>query len=208
MGVNPMRITSGLFKSRIIKGPKHIRPTQEKVRKALFDTLGPEVVDSFFLELFAGSGAVGIEALSNAAKDVVFVEGDKRCCKIIEDNLLQLGLISTERARGKNIFTPFESKPLRGLIFAIDALKAVEIFYRKNKKFDIIFLDPPYYGELARKTLQKISACDILAPRGLVIVEHNKRDFIDKDTCSLTSFKQKIYGDTILSFYQKEVIAL
>lgn len=186
-----MRITSGLFRSRIIKGPKHIRPTQDKVRKALFDTLGSVVVDSSFLELFAGSGAVGIEALSNGAREAVFVEKDKRCCKIIEGNLEQLGLISKERAKGKDIS-----------IFAVDALKSIEIFYRKNKKFDIIFLDPPYYGDLARKTLQKVSACDILAPRGLVIVEHNKRDFIDKDTLSLTSFKQKIYGDTVLSFYE------
>ncbi|MBL7130762.1 MAG: RsmD family RNA methyltransferase [Candidatus Omnitrophica bacterium] len=236
-----MRITSGLLKSRTIKNPKNIRPTQDKVRKGLFDTIRAKVVDSYFLELFAGSGAVGIEALSNGASEVVFVEKDKRCCKIIEDNLAKLGLIPRKKDPGKNIFTPLENRFLTGSILTTDALRAIEIFYKNNKKFDIIFLDPPYYPKcsyskehlfpecsnflgyssgsrrdttknsiirdknLAKKALQKLSACDILAPHGLIVAEHSKKDSLDDIICGLTCFKQKRYGDTILSFYRKKV---
>ena len=187
-----MRITSGLFRSRIIKEPKHIRPTQDKVRKGLFDVLRPSMFDSYFLELFAGSGAVGIEAISNGAKEVVLVEKDNRCCRLIEKNLASLGLISKGQKRREGIF-----------ILNTDALRAIEFFKKSNKKFDIIFLDPPYYKDIAKKTLQKLSSYDILSPHGLIIAEHNKKDLLGQDTFGLTCFKQKRYGDTLLSFYRR-----
>ena len=187
-----MRVNSGLFKSRIINYPKHIRPTADKVRKGLFDVLRAKIVDSHFLELFAGSGAVGIEALSNGANEVFFVEKDRRCCKIIEKNLSQLGLVPKEDDTYKNIF-----------ILAMDAFRIIDIFSRKNRKFDIIFLDPPYYKDLAKKTLQKLAACDILSPHALIVVEHSRKDCHDGSIFNLTSFKQKRYGDTVLSFYRK-----
>jgi len=205
-----MRITSGLLKSRLIKEPRNIRPTQDKIRKALFDTIRARVTDSYFLELFAGSGAVGIEALSNSAKEVILVEKDKLSSKVIRENLSKLGLLN------------------KVSVLTMDVLKSIDIFSKNNKKFDIIFLDPPYYPEcsyskqhrfgipkkyrssdfirdkdLAKKTLQKIKACDILAPSGLIIVEHSKRDILDQKFNNLTCFKQKRYGDTILSFYEK-----
>ncbi|MFH1622281.1 MAG: 16S rRNA (guanine(966)-N(2))-methyltransferase RsmD [Candidatus Omnitrophota bacterium] len=187
-----MRITSGLLKSRLIREPRNIRPTQDKIRKALFDTVRAKVSDSYFLELFAGSGAVGIEALSNGAKEVILVEQDKRCSKIIRDNLSKLGLLDKDKASLNNVFA-----------LNINALKSIDIFFRNKKKFDIIFLDPPYYKDLAKKTLQKIAACDILAPSGLVIVEHNKKDILEQKYNNLTCFKQKRYGDIVLSFYEK-----
>jgi 16S rRNA (guanine(966)-N(2))-methyltransferase RsmD len=179
------------------------------VRKALFDILAGNVEGSYVLELFAGSGAVGIEVLSNGASGVVFVEKEKRYCKIIEDNLLNLGLISKGGDSERNIF-----------VLAMDALRAIEVLCKKNEKFDIIFLDPPYlknvaprFGSglatisnqrsLAKKVLQKISAYDILAPRGLIAVEHSNKDFIDSAVNTLTCFKQKRYADTILSFYER-----
>jgi 16S rRNA (guanine(966)-N(2))-methyltransferase RsmD len=184
-----MRITSGILRSRIIKEPKHIRPTQDKVREGLFDIIRARIADSYFLELFSGSGAVGIEALSNGAKEVVLVESDARCYKIIENNLLSLGLVP-----GKN--------PLSNIsVLKLDAFKAIDIFCKNNKKFDIIYLDPPYYKDLAKKALQKLFACDILAPHGLIITEHSKKDIIDSIIGNLTCFKQKRYGDKLLSFY-------
>lgn len=213
-----MRVTSGLFKSRLIKYPTHIRPTQDKVRKALFDILREKISGSYFLELFAGSGAIGIEALSNETKEVVFVEQDKRCCKIIENNLIEIGLISKDKHKiSQNIS-----------ILNMDALKAIDIFYKKNKKFDIVFIDPPYSPDysyskknyigipkkyrskifirerdLAKKALQKLSTYDILAPRGIIIVEHSKKEHLEENISGLTSFKQKRYGNTIISFYEK-----
>lgn len=187
-----MRITSGLLKSRTIKDPRHIRPTQDKIRKGLFDTIRAVVPDSNFLELFAGSGAVGIEALSNGASEVVFVEKDGRCRKAIEDNLEKLGLMSELGGSKGNIS-----------ILAKDAFGAIEIISKGKKKFDVIFLDPPYYKDLAKKALQKLSACDILAPSGLIVVEHSKKDSLDNIVGDLTRFKQKRYSDTNLSFYEK-----
>jgi 16S rRNA (guanine(966)-N(2))-methyltransferase RsmD len=200
-----MRITTGTFRSRIIKYPKHIRPTQDKIRKSLFDILRGVLAQSRFLELFAGSGAVGIEALSNGAKEVVFVEEDRRCAKIIEENLNNLGLT----ARGASIELLIQ-----------DAFRAIDFLEKQGRRFDIIFLDPPYYKDLAprfrsgstttamsesltKKALQKISACDILAPHALVVVEHAQQDEIGETFLSLTCFKQRRYADKVLSFYEK-----
>lgn len=187
-----MRITSGLLKSRLIRGPRNIRPTQDKIRKALFDTMQAKVPDSLFLELFAGSGAVGMEALSNGAKEVIFVEKYNHCRKIIMDNLENLGLLSKPKGLSESIS-----------ILSIDAFKAIEILYKNGKKFDIVFLDPPYYKDLAKKALQKLSAYDILTPHGLIVAEHSKKDILGNTIGDLTCFKQKRYGDKILSFFEK-----
>ena len=85
-----MRILTGEFRSRLIEMPKGIRPTQQKVRKAVFDILSERVKGAAFLELFAGSGAVGIEAFSNGAEEVVFVENDRKILKALKNNLVKL----------------------------------------------------------------------------------------------------------------------
>ena len=115
-----MRIISGKYKGRLIKMPKGIRPTQNKVRKALFDILG-DIKGLSFLELFAGSGAVGIEALSKGAKEVVFVEEDRRCVEQIKENLKLIGLLSYP-------------------VMALDIAKALKNLAEKKKNFDIVFL--------------------------------------------------------------------
>lgn len=181
-------ITSGLLKGSYIDIAGEIRPTQERIRKAIFDILQQIIKGSSFLELYAGSGAVGIEALSNGAKEVAFVEKDIRCCRAIEKNLSRLGLTPKERGIS---------------ILATETLRSIEIFHKNKKRFDIVFLDPPYYGELAKKTLQKLSAYDILTPHGFTIVEHSKKDCLEETIDNLTCFKQKRYGDTVLSFYKK-----
>jgi len=163
--------------------PKGIRPTQQKIRKAIFDILG-DIKGLSFLELFAGSGAVGIEAISCGAKEAVFVEKDQKCVKIIRDNLALLGC-------------------LRYRVIALDILKAIKQFSQKNEKFDIIFLDPPYCKDLAKKTLQTLAAYDILTPYGLVVIQHFKKDDLPDKLGVFTLFKQKRYGDTLLSFYKK-----
>ena len=180
-------LTSGMLKGRQLAVAAGIRPTQERVRKALFDVLQQVVEGSVFLELYAGSGAVGIEALSNGAQEVVFVEKDTRCCRMIEKNITVLGT-----GMGKAVSS----------MFSMDALRAIDLLVEKKKKFDIIFLDPPYYGDLAKNTLQKLSCCDILTHFCVVVVEHNKKDFLDTEINQLTCFKQKRYGDTLLSFYK------
>ena len=120
-----MRINSGKYKGRIIKMPKGIRPTQDKVRKALFDILG-DIKGLSFLDLFAGSGAIGFEAISRGITDLAIVEDNWDCLPIIKKNIESLGL--------KNCtFCPTQAE------------KAIKDFHKHKRRFDIIFLDPPYY---------------------------------------------------------------
>lgn len=165
--------------------PGGLRPTQNKVRKALFDILG-DVEGLSFLELFSGTGAVGIEALSQGAKEAVFVENDRGCLKILKDNLSVL-------ASGAYRLLPMDSS------------LAIRELARRRSRFDIIFLDPPYYQDIAKKTLQMLGAYDILAPNGFIVVQHFKKENLPAELGDLTLFKQSRYADTALSFYRKNV---
>lgn len=178
-----MRINSGEYKGRRVLMPAGIRPTQDKVRKALFDILG-DIEGLSFLELFAGSGAVGFEAASRGAKNLALVELNRECLLAIEKNIEALKIKSCD-------IYPKETD---------DAIKAL---HKGKNKFDIIFLDPPYYKGLSKKTLQTLIAYDILAPGGLVIVQHFKKDNLPDVLGDLALFRQAHYGDTCLSFYRK-----
>jgi 16S rRNA (guanine(966)-N(2))-methyltransferase RsmD len=179
-----MRIISGKYKSRTIKMPKGVRPTQDKVRKALFDILG-DIEGLSFLELFAGSGAVGLEAISRGVKDLTLVEHNRDCLFAIRKNIISLQLKTCN-------------------IYHLEAEKAIKNLHRDKKKFNIIFLDPPYYRGLSKKTLQILGAYDILAPHGIIVVQHFKKDSLPETLGDLGLFRQARYGDTVLSFYRKE----
>lgn len=202
-----MRITSGKFRSRIIKMPRHIRPTQDKVRKALFDILG-DISGLSFLELFAGSAAVGLEAASRGIEDLVLVEQDPTCFATIRENVASLKLKASS-------------------LYQQEAERAIKNFHRNKRKFDIVFLDPPYHkaraseqklrnltGEpelssnkgvsLAKKTLQILEAYDILTVHGLIVVQHFKKDILPEELGVLTLLRKAAYGDSILSFYRKK----
>ena len=185
-----MRITSGKFRSRVIKLPKKIRPTQDKVRKALFDILG-DIEGLSFLELYAGSGAVGLEAASRGASELTLIESDPECALAITQNIDSLKLASCK-------------------LYRFEAQKAIQAFHRDKRAFDLIFMDPPYYNKgkvlndsLAKKTLQMLGAYDILAPNGLLVVQHFKKDDLPEVAGDLRLFRQSRYGDTVLSFYRK-----
>jgi 16S rRNA (guanine966-N2)-methyltransferase len=193
-----MRITTGKYKGRIIKMPKHIRPTQEKVRKAIFDILG-DIEGLSFLELFAGSGAVGFEAVSRGVKELTLVEYDPECLLVIRKNI--------ETLKIKNCS-----------LYPKETIEAIKAFGRENRKFNSIFLDPPYYKDratpnpnggvgvplsAAKKILQTLGEYDILTPQGLVITQHSKKDMLPETAGSLILFRQSHYGDTVLSFYRK-----
>lgn len=179
-----MRITTGKYKGRVITMPKGIRPTQNKVRKAVFDILG-DIKGLSFLELFAGSGAVGFEALSRGAAVSVLVEHNHNCIAVIEKNIEAL-------------------RPDNCHLLPQDTEKAIERLVALKKKFDIIFLDPPYYEGLPKKILQTLSSCDILTAQGLIVVQHFKNDDLPEVMGSLILCKQSRYSSTVLSFYKKK----
>ena len=179
-----MRIITGQYKSRLLKTCKGIRPTEDRIRKALFDILG-EVSDLSFLELFAGSGSVGFEALSQGAQEVVFVESQKQSSLAIEENIKNLGCEAKVR------------------VICQDAFRAIENMVQKGQKFDLIFLDPPYYKGLAEKILQTLGEYDILHHSGYIIIQHFKKDFVVERAGKLVLWRQEQYGDSLLSFYKK-----
>lgn len=135
------------------------------------------------MELFAGSGAVGIEAYSYGAKEVSFVEKDSKCLRIIESNLKLLGIETYS-------------------LYRKDSLDSLDLLSKKQRAFDMVFLDPPYLKDLAKKSLRSISLCDIVAPQGILVLEHHKKEKLPHEEGSLILFKQNKYGETVLSFYR------
>lgn len=182
-----MRIISGRFKGRNLKVPEGARPTQNKVRKAIFDILG-DISGLSFLDLFAGGGAVGIEAFSYGAGKVILVENNGRIFKVLKENVANI--------------CPDEESRDQILALVLDTQKAISRFHENKESFDIIFLDPPYYQDMAKKTLQTLDVYDILTPSGIIFVQHYSQDILPKELTNLALFKQYKYGDTRLSLYK------
>jgi 16S rRNA (guanine(966)-N(2))-methyltransferase RsmD len=182
-----MRIVGGSFRSRLIAMPKgiDIRPTPDKVREAIFNILG-DVSGKNVLELFAGSGAFGIEAVSRGARHVTFVDNNFRCIETIRANLESLAV-----------------EPSRYDIIRANALSVFPRLEKAEEKFDIVFLDPPYHKGMARKSLINVDNYDILAPAGLTVIEHFKKDDLVLDLGSLVFDKERRYGDTLISIYRR-----
>jgi 16S rRNA (guanine(966)-N(2))-methyltransferase RsmD len=188
-----MKIIAGTYKGRNFYTLKGIRPTQGIVRKALFDILGQDMEGVTLLDLFAGSGAVGLEALSRGAKKAVFVDNDPRCAAVIGENI---GLLSI-RKDGTGIH-PYE-------IFQTDAFAAIKVFARQGKKFDVVFIDPPYSRELAKKALKTLEAYDILHPACHIVIQHDKKEILPDQQGRFLLFRQKKYGSTIFSIYKSDL---
>jgi len=180
-----MRIISGEFKNREIKMPKSrdVRPTSQKVRKAIFDVLAGGIQGKKVLDLFSGSGALGFEALSLGAGYITFVEKKQIAIKTIYENAALLGI--KDKCR----------------IISRDVLESLDKLNAQKSGFDIVFADPPYTGGLAKKCLLKISSCDILLATAIVVIEHYKKDELPAENNNLKRWQLKNYGDTLVSFY-------
>ena len=182
-----MRVISGLARGHKLftyKG-KDIRPTSDKVRESLFNILGPEVFGSFFLDLFAGSGAVGIEALSRGAVKAIFVDKDNKSKACIVKNLSK---------------TRFHEK---GEVFRGDVIDVLFSLNQKGHKYDYIFLDPPYKSDIISRVLSIVNDSELLKEEGIVIVEHSADNQNWLESANLIPIKNKCYGDTVLTFLKK-----
>lgn len=182
-----MRIIGGEYRSRLIAMPKGvvIRPTQDRVREAVFNMLG-DVTDKVVLDLFAGSGAFGMEAISRGAARAVFVDNNSRCTDTIRANLESLGI-----------------EEYRYDIIRAHALSAFPRLVKEDERFDLVFVDPPYYKDMARKSLINIDSYDILTQIGVVIVEHFKKDSLLAPLETLFQEKERLYGDTAITIYRR-----
>ncbi|MBU1062155.1 MAG: 16S rRNA (guanine(966)-N(2))-methyltransferase RsmD [Candidatus Omnitrophica bacterium] len=180
-----MRIIAGKFKGRVIEMTKGTRPTSDKVREALFEILKNRIVGARFLDLYCGSGAVGIEAFSRGAKNITFVDNNLRCIAALKENLNQLDI--------KELYSIH--------IYKKEVLKALEEFNRLSMTFDVIFLDPPYYKDMARNTLIALSNYDILPPNTVVVAEVYKKEILPETIGFLEKTRISTYGDTKLEFF-------
>ena len=181
------RITGGQFKGLTLIIPPQIRATEAKVRQALFNILGASIEGARVLDGFAGSGAVGLEALSRGAAFVAFVEADTEAVLCIRDNLARL-----------------ESELPRSAwrLVHLDIERGLRQLASAEAPFDLVVLDTPYRTEDGKKALNTVVECAMLAPAGLVVVEHEQRTVLPPSLGPLQQCKRHRYGDTVLSFYQ------
>ena len=186
-----MRIIAGKFRSRQLKSLKRmsLRPTSDNLRETLFNVLGGLVVDARFMDLFAGTGAVGIEALSRGASEAIFVEKHPPAVALIKENLESLDIRTGTR------------------VVASEALKALERLAKEpsaaNARIDILFLDPPYAEAEAYKTaLAFLGDAKLLAENAVVIAEHQRSLDLPETFGKLERVRVLRQGDAALTFYR------
>jgi len=180
-----MRVLAGTLKGQRLTTPKGrtTRPTADQVRIACLDTLMPYLEAGPFLDLYAGAGGVGIEALSRGAPAAVFVERDRQAAVALEDNIARLAL--TDRAR----------------LLRQDVSKALATLGREGARFAVVFLDPPYASPEAAATLEAIVASGCLQPGAVVVAQHpTKSPFVPPSTLML--WKDRRFGETTLTFFR------
>jgi 16S rRNA (guanine966-N2)-methyltransferase len=188
-----VRITGGSARGRKLVSPRSelIRPTCDRVREALFNIVGPRIVGSRVLDLFAGTGAIGIEALSRGADSVLFVDQSLAAGRLIETNLR--ACIPQPRAA----------------YLALDLAAAADLQIVRNRlapddRFDLVFMDPPYQKNLAQRVLAMVEKADILAAGALIAVEEHRRVLLPETVASLSQTDHRRYGETGLWFYEPQ----
>jgi 16S rRNA (guanine966-N2)-methyltransferase len=179
-----MRIISGTLKGRKLFAPTgmSLRPTSDRVKESLFNILGNEVKGKIVLDLFAGTGNIGLEALSRGAKRVVFVEKDEDAFRCLRRNLTLCGMENRSDILRKDVFD------------AIDRLGG------KKELFDLLFMDPPYERGLIQKTLRYVIQNKVYHDGSLLILEHNRRESLTDLPAAFKQVRQRKTGDTLISF--------
>lgn len=186
-GIN-LRVISGTARGKKLLSPKgyDTRPTTDRIKESLFNILAYEIADTYFLDLFSGTGAIGIEALSRGAAKAVFVDKSFESINIIEKNLKNSKLYEN------------------AVIMKMDFINAISKLKKEGMLFDIIFLDPPYGTDLAEKAISEIFHSKLLKETGFIIVEQSEDDdisFIDK----INILKIKEYTRTKMVFFNFDV---
>jgi 16S rRNA (guanine966-N2)-methyltransferase len=184
-----MRVIAGSAKGRRLKAPDTLdtRPILDRVKTALFDILAPDIVDSRFLDLFAGTGQIGIEALSRGAASATFVELSGEVVKLVRENLALTRLEANAEVIRADAF-----------VFLRDA-------HAQRREFDIVYVAPPQYKQMAAQALERLDQASLTTPGGLVIVQIHPRERGDiaADALSrLRLYDERTYGSTLLMFFE------
>lgn len=182
-----MKIISGTLKGRNIEGYniEGTRPTMDRVKESLFGMIQDYIKDSTVLDLFAGSGNLGVEAISNGAKIAYFIDNNPEVIKVLNKNIANLDIQSKSR------------------VILSDWKKALNTFATQNIKFDLIFIDPPYAYDVYEKILNKVSTLNLLSDNGLIIMEYSNLH-LPATYENLTLYKERNYGNKSINIYIKK----
>lgn len=182
-----MRVIAGKYRSRRLKGPGRLRlrPTGDRLRETLFNILGPSVEESLFVDLYAGTGAIGIEAISRGARLAVFIESHAASARLVRQNLESLAIRDS-------------AEVIEG-----DAVRGLETLASRHLIADFIFLDPPYQETTEHlRVLEFLDASRLIAPHGIVIVEHRRNTELPERLMRIERTRLLEQGDGALSFYR------
>ncbi|VBB05672.1 n-6 adenine-specific dna methylases signature [Lucifera butyrica] len=179
-----MRIITGTAKGVILKGPagNATRPTADRVKESLFSILGSRIIDASVLDLFAGTGNLGLEALSRGAEKAVFIDQSLQSVALIKENARRTKLAD------------------RTEIYKNDVFKAIDKLSQTGRSFDLIFCDPPYNQGLITAVLEKVAFYTILNPEAMLIIEHSRHEMINSELPSFQILRTEKYGETLVSF--------
>ncbi len=180
-----MRVIAGKARGLKLNTPKNddVRPTTDRVKESLFNMINPYIMDSNILDLFAGTGSLGIECLSRGASKCVFVDKSKESIDIVKSNI--------KKARVES----------ESIIINSDFKEAIRVKI-KNEKFDVVFMDPPYYKNLFIECLETIEESNILSEDGIIVVEHDTKEILPDEVKNLEKYRTKKYGNTTITFYR------
>ena len=181
-----MRVIGGVYRGRRLRsvGGLAVRPTSDRLRETLFNILAPKIHGSRFLDICAGSGAVGIEAVSRGAGEVTFIERSRRACAVIEANLGSLGI-------------------KQATVIKQDAATSLKKLERGTVQFDIAFFDPPYASEIYGEVMNQLGSDGLLTDDALVIVEHRVKTPPIPECGILRMFREVRQGESALSFFER-----
>lgn len=181
-----MRVIGGKARGRTLQAPrgKNTRPITSMIKEALFNVIGSEVVDSIWLDLFAGSGAVGIEALSRGARQAVFIDDDKIAVEIIRDNLRHCNM---ER---------------EGQVYRNDVFRAIKLLQKRSQHFDYIYVDPPFTNKaIFIPVLKDLAESQLLKADGTLILRTPRKFPAEKAIGRLELYRSDNYGESTLQYY-------
>lgn len=185
-----MRVISGTARGRRLAAPRgtRVRPTADRVKEALFSILASlmgSLDDARVLDIFAGTGSLGIEALSRGCAAVVFVDNHRESAAVIRKNLEELGFAD------------------RGRVVVMEAVSSIGSLERSEKPFRVVFLDPPYRLGMARRVIERLAHSPLVTAETVIVAETAGDEEIGMEFGPLRMFDRRVYGDTTLSFFGK-----
>ncbi|MBA4602412.1 16S rRNA (guanine(966)-N(2))-methyltransferase RsmD [Thermoactinomyces sp. AMNI-1] len=182
-----MRIITGSAKGTRLKmvSGKHVRPTADHVKESFFQVIGPFFEGGLVLDLFCGTGALGLEAVSRGADRAILIDSSRASCKVARAN-----------AQAARLSAQVE-------IYRSDVLAGIRKLNKRQLKFDYIFMDPPYMKNLLTPVIEKLSFFDLLTEDGIIVAEHSSLSIPPQEIGSYQCYRRLNYGDTVISLFEK-----